>query len=184
MTTGFTSPLHHGARNGVVTGIYLTILFILSVITPGTPLEGVLSTAMAIAFPVLVYRIIRRDMALTGGSASTGTLWLDGLVSIMCGALIAGAVLLVYLRWIDPGFLGNRWDTLVSQMAESPDPAMQEMAEDFTTASANGFVVSPVMFVMTLLWGAAFSGSLLSLLLAVAVRMRHGRRKPQIKDIS
>jgi len=177
MTNSLISPARQGARNGGITGIYLGLLLMLAVLTAGTALEGLLSTAMVLLFPVLVYRIVSRDFTAWGGKASIGTLWLDALVSIVCGALIASTVMFIYLRWIDPDFLMRRWTEAIAQMRNAPDPQMQLMADNFETAAANGFRITPIMFTMTILWGAMFSGSLLALAVAAVVRLRHGRRK-------
>lgn len=177
MTNSHISPARQGARNGGITGIYLGFLLMLAVLTAGTPLEGLLSTAMALLFPVLVYRIVSRDFKAWGRKASIGALWLDALVTIVCGALIASTVLLIYLRWIDTDFLTRRWTEAIEQLREAPDPEIQLMADNFETAAANGFRITPIMFTMTILWGAMFSGSLLALAVAAVVRLRHGRRR-------
>lgn len=168
--TNLTSPVRLGASRGIITGIYLAIMFMSSLFLSGTVLDGALTTGMAIVFPFLLYKIMRHDFVATGRRFSVGAMWLEGLTAIMGGALIASTLMFVYLRWIEPDYIATRWAEMTEELASAPDPAMNELAESFKTASANGFAITPIMLTMSMLWMAAFSGSVLSLIVAAVVR--------------
>lgn len=180
--TNHTSPVRIGARRGLPTGIYLGVMFMSSLLLSGTVLDGAVSMAMVILFPVFIYRILRTDLAASGGKMSTGALWLEGLTAIMGGALIASTIMFIYLRWIEPDFLSTRWAEMIEQLASAPDPAMNELAANFESASANGFVVSPIMLTMSMLWSAAFTGSILSLIAAAIAKALY-RQRPAVNNI-
>lgn len=170
MDQSLTHPGRAGALNGLRFSVWLTVMYFASVFSASAPLLGLLSTVIMVCVPVLLWRMLTTDYRTTGGKWTIGQLWLDGFIAIMCGAVVAGTLLLVYLRWINPGYIYDQWASGIAAFEASGDPAMEQLASDMQTAVENGFSISPSMLTMSLLWLAAFSGSVISLIVAAIVR--------------
>lgn len=164
------SPAGCGARNGLVVGAIITLLYFASVFSRRVPFLGLLTMVLAMAVPVAIYILLRNDYIASGRRSSIGALWLDGLISVMGGAALAGALLLIYLKWINPEFLNTEWEASVALFEASSDPAMKQLAADCREAARAGFSITPATLTMSLLWMAAFSGSLLSLIAATVIK--------------
>lgn len=167
------SPFRRGAENGFRFGAYMTVIHATVIGSSSVPLLNVVTLALLAGAPALLYMLMRRDRTAEGGLPTLGALWLDGLLTILCGAMLASAVLTVYLRWIDPDFLISNLEQAVALLEASGDPSSLEMADKMHTAISNGFSISPITFSMMLLWMAGTSGSLLSLVIAAIINHKH-----------
>ena len=164
------SPLRCGARNGLRFGVYLTVFYAASLFSRQAAVLNLLSLVMIVAVPFVVYFLMKADYRAVAGRYSVGSLWLDGMTTVVCGSLVAGVFMLAYLRWINPTHLSDEWTLMASTFAESPDASVRAYGEQLQSALDNGFTLSPGVFTMTLVWMAGFTGSLLALALALLVK--------------
>lgn len=175
-----TSPYRRGADDGFIFGLYLTLMFFGSIFAAHIPMLGLLSLVMAAAVPVVIYIFMRRYDRQMNGCATFPMFWMQGVVTFICGTLIAGALLVVYLHWIDPGFVLRQLQTLV-ETGSAPELKGTSMAEAATMASQMieaRFVPTGVQIVTEIVMVSIVSGSLLSILLGSFFALRHriGRR--------
>lgn len=169
--------MQQGMHNGVRFGLLLTAFYALSLGSARVPLLNIPALLCLVALPVALYIWMRNDFRASKGMHTVGTLWLNGLLTVIGGALLASVPLVVFLQWIDPQFLPDQWETMVSALGSSPDAQTQRMATDLRQALDNGFSISPIIFTMTMLWTMTFIGSILALIIGVVVKSRPIRCK-------
>lgn len=101
---------------------------------------------------------------------------MQGIMTFICGSLIAGLVAVVYLKWINPDFIADRIQEAIDFYSGSGWQQGAEMADLLKNMVKAHVVPTPIQIVIEMIWLGVFSGSLLSLLMAVLVRAR-GEKK-------
>lgn len=101
---------------------------------------------------------------------------MQGIMTFICGSLIAGLVAVVYLKWINPDFIADRLQEAIDFYSGSGWQQGEEMADLLQNMVKAHVVPTPIQIVIEMIWLGVFSGSLLSLLMAVLVRAR-GEKK-------
>lgn len=170
------SPAKCGADNGLRFGVYLSLIYAAMIGSAFMPVANLIMLVLLVGVPFFVFRLLSADYRRAAGGHNLAAVWLNGMMTFICGGLLASLVLFVYLRWVNPGFLSMQWDMIVNGFASSPDPSLREFSEQCRAAAENGFQVSPIIFSMSLLWMVAFAGTLTSLVLAVIIALR-GRKR-------
>ena len=104
-------------------------------------------------------------------------MWLHGIVIFFCGSMLAGVVLLVYLRWINPDFVVNTLQRAIELYDSIDVPQAKETAKVLRQVIEQKLVPTPIEIVAQLIWLAVFSGSLLSMILALVVPLRSKKKQ-------
>lgn len=99
------SPYRRGADDGFLFGIYLTVMFFASIFAGSFAPLSLLALVMMVSVPVVIYRFMRSYHRSLGPSGTFAMLWMQGVMIFFCGMLIAGTALVVYMKWIHPGFV-------------------------------------------------------------------------------
>lgn len=170
--SGIQSPYRRGADKGLYLGIWLIAMFFAMVYSIDVPLFGLLSVAMFLGVPVLVYRWLRRTFVEERGLTTLSSLWMQGIVIFACGSLINALVATVYLKWVRPDFIVNRIKDAIEFYSAVDDPSAQQAADLMQRIIDSHMVPSAVSVALETVWIAIFTGSLLSLLLALIARAR------------
>lgn len=174
------SPASCGARNGLTFGLFMTAMYFAMLFSTRSMLINLMALGLMLYAPVYLYNLVRADHVRLRGAYSTGSLWLDGLLTTVFGSLIAAAALLIFLRWIHPGFLYEEIMNSLEIIRRSGNAASVDMAATIERALDNGLSLSPAMFAMSMMWLAAFLGSIFSL--AIAAILRHRPLPPAPTD--
>lgn len=164
-----------GADDGFLLGLYLSVLFLLTVAAVYVAFADVLVVAMIIGVPFLTYFFLRRTHVAAHGLTSFSALWMQGITMFACGSLIFGTVSFVYLRWIEPGFLGDVLRMGIDYYRASPVEAANAIADELQSVIDNNAVPSALNVSLGWMWLGMFSGSILSMAVAVVVRIRKVR---------
>lgn len=122
--------------------------------------------------PFLLYRWLRRTYVEARGTLTLSALWLQGIVIFMCGMMISAIVSLVYLKFIEPGFIVDRLNDVIELYSSSPVEELQEIATVLTNMIEQKVVPSTGSIVMEMVWLGVFSGSILSLIVGLLTRSR------------
>jgi thiol:disulfide interchange protein len=145
-------------------------LFVCVVYSLQLPLLGFFALALSIAVPFVVYRMIRRDYLRYPNMQFFSALWMHGISIFIFASMILAVAIYVFLRFIEPDFIINNLYTAIGVyrslgVAEATDVAnsLQLIIDKHMVPSASTFAVSSI-------WTVVFSGSMLSLLLALLVR--------------
>lgn len=170
--SGIMSPYRRGADKGLYLGIWLAAMFFAMVYSIDVPLLGLLSIGMFLGVPVIVYRWLRRTFVEEHGLTTLSSLWMQGIMIFACGSLINALVATVYLKWVRPDFITDRLKDAIEFYSGFNDPSAQQAAELMQRIIDSHMVPSAVSVAMETVWLAIFTGSLLSLILALIARAR------------
>ncbi len=172
MTETF-SPYRHGARCGLPLGLYIGALFVGAALSGRIPLLGIIALGMIACVPFLAYRIIGKSMESSGRTARISTLWLSGIVAFAGAAAIAGAIMMIYFRWLDPTYIYDRLSEAATLFLNSPSPAMQQMAQTTQAMIDDNNIPTAGDFTISLMWLITFCGTILSGIISLILRIRH-----------
>lgn len=172
------SPYRRGATQGMLFGIYLSILFLASVYSVSYPLMGLIGMLLIVGVPFYIFRCLRATFVADGGLTPFSSLWMQGIMVFMCGSLIQGAVAVVYLKWIDPAFIITQLRSVISFYEGLPSPEAKEMAKVLSNMIETNLVPSAASMVMEIIFLSVFSGSLLSLVMSALARIGRVKRPP------
>lgn len=160
------SPYRRGADDGFIFGIYLAVMFLASLLSTRIPLLSLLSLVMAAGVPVVIYQFMRRFNAELKEFATFPMLWMQGVVIFVCGILISGAFLVIYLKWIEPDYILNQLRSVSELGAGSDNPTFAQAAELADAMIEANMIPSPMAIVSEMILAAVFTGSLLSIILS------------------
>ena len=172
------SPYRRGAAQGLFFGIYLSILFLASVYSVSYPLMGLVGMLLVLGVPFYIYRCLRATFVADGGLTPFSSLWMQGIMVFLCGALIQGVVAVIYLKWVDPTFIITQLRTVISFYDGMPSPEAKEMAKVLSNMIEANLVPSAASMVVEMIFLSVFSGSLLSLLMSALARIGRVKRPP------
>ena len=161
-----------GADDGFGMGLYFCGMFALSVCALSVPAVNVALAVMALGVPFLTYFFLRRTHVAAHGLTLFSSLWMQGIVMFACGCLIFGFAGVIYLHWIDPGFMRRVLQMGVDFYNSADTEASRAMAAEFQMVIDSKAIPSAVEVVLGWMWLGMFSGSLLSMLVAGLVRMK------------
>lgn len=171
------SPYRRGADDGFIFGIYLSAMFFSSIFAPKLPLLGLLSFVLMIAVPVVIFLFIRRYDRRLGGCATFPMMWMEGVVTFICGMLIAGALLVVYMKWLNPDFIREQLEGLVELGKQTKGTTLTDVGDVAQQMLDANFIPSPIGIVTELIMLAVVSGSFLSIIISAGFTLVHKNRR-------
>lgn len=176
------SPFRRGADDGIIMGLLLVAVFFTGTLSFSYTLASDLTPILMLAgVPLLTYFLLRRSYVRDNGMTLFSSLWMQGIVTFFCGSLILAIVMYVYMRWGNPGFMREmviRMSEFYDSMPETPQS--REVSQIFHTMLDENVFPSAINVAIESIWLGVFSGSLLSMLAALAARAR--RVIPQSDD--
>ncbi|MDD2961421.1 MAG: DUF4199 domain-containing protein [Muribaculaceae bacterium] len=164
------SIYRRGADDGLIFGIYLSAIFLCSVIGVGVPILSILSLLLIIALPLLLFKFLRRSFVASNGLSTFSEVWMLGILIFLFGSLICGVVTYVYLQFIEPTFIYDQVNAALDIYKSMPQMKDAEFVKIIQQAIDQHLLPSAIQIVIQMIWFTIFSGSLLSLLLSAIVR--------------
>lgn len=163
-----------GARFGVWGGMYLSVISAALIFSIRTPGLSALITTLLLAVPVLLWFYIEMVWRQSQRLRTLSGLWFSGITLFIFSALICGLVSCALIFGFEPNFVAEYVRAALSQ-TDGIDlgPQFSEQAATLRQAADSGMLPSPFGFVLSMMWSTAFFGSLLSLAVASAVKIRH-----------
>ena len=161
------SPYHLGAKAGLPVGLYFVAMFFLFVLMSKLALASFVLMLMILCMPIMLYSTMRITVSKTQGRVAWSSLWMQGIMSILCGSMICGFVTMLYFKFVEPTFLLDLVQMCVDTYASIPGKESAQMAEMLQELINTGMVPTATSFTMSMFWLTAFSGSMLSLFLAL-----------------
>lgn len=150
---------YESGRQGTRFGILFTCM---SACLLYSPRIGALSLLLVILgslamlyLPFALAKVARVNQAYSGFAA----LWMSGIVMYICGALICSLLTLIFLLFLEPGYLDGYVRNLIEQIMAQPNAPKPDL-KDLV-------IPTPMEFVSSMFWATGFFGSLLSLVLAL-----------------
>ena len=175
------SPYRRGAHDGLTFGLYLTVMFFCSIFAQAWPVLSMVSLAMMVVVPAVIYRYLRRYQLALGVASHFSALWMQGLVIFACGMLLSGLVLTVYMTWINPSYIADQLASLAAMKGSVPDSGIDQAALVAERLIENRAVPRPIQVIVELEMLAIVSGSLLSLIISALLSTLRGRSPKPIK---
>lgn len=170
------TPYYQGAKAGIPIGIYLVAMFLLFVLMTKVALASVVLMLMILCLPIAVYSTMRMTITRTRGQVTWSSLWMQGIMSFLFGSVICGLVTMVYLKFVEPTFLSDIVQRCIDTYASIPGKEAAEVTEMLRNVVEMGMVPTASSFTTSMFWLTAFSGSVLSLFLAI-IAGSIGKRK-------
>lgn len=161
-----------GADCGLWLGLCFIALFLLAAASLRMPLLNIFVLAIGVFVPVLSYRFLRRTHVEAHGLTTFSALWMQGIVMFACGALLMGAVAYLYMKVINPRFIAEVVQSGIEYYSSVGTPACDEVADELNKIIKLNMLPRVGDVVLMYIWATVFSGSILSMLLAVMVRAR------------
>lgn len=165
------SIYERAGSDGAWLGLWFTALFGLSVVSMRAALVNVVVLAMALMVPFIAYRFLRRTYVDSHGLLTYSAIWMQGILTFAAGSLILCAVTYVFMRWIYPDFILDTLRMGIEFYRNEPTGAGAELAGEFQTIIDRRLTPSPFTVSMVWMWLGLFSGSVLSMFLAMIVRV-------------
>lgn len=166
------SPYSRGAGFGARFGVYLSVLFFAMAYSLSVPLLSLVSLLMLAGVPPLIYMMLRKSYVADYGKTLFSSLWMEGIMIFFCGGLISSLVAVVYMTWIVPGYLHSQVDLMIDIYAGADWERGKELADMLERARRQHLIPSPINLAVDMLWLMVFSGSILSMLMALLVQAR------------
>ncbi len=170
------SPYYQGARAGLPVGLYLVAMFLLFVLMTKVAIASWVLMLLMVCFPICIYSTMRITVSHTRGRVTWSSLWMQGIVSILCGSVLCGFATMVYLKFVEPDILVDMVQRCIDTYASLPGKEAAQMTEMLRSVIKMGLIPTATSFTMSMFWFTAFLGSVLSLVLALTASAI-GRRK-------
>ncbi len=164
-----------GAENGLTMGPLLALTAVLMGATTYVPGLFFLAVAAMIAVPATAYVMLAKAYKARPAQSTFSALWLQGICMFFFGSLIMAVVAYICMRWLCPSFVSDQVSTVVAAYGSLDDPDAQAVASTLQKAADSHSLPTPIEISLELIYMAVFSGSLLLMVLSLAVRSR-GRR--------
>lgn len=157
------SPYRRGADDGFGFGVYLSVMLMAMIFTQRFAILAPVTIGMFLAVPAVLYALMRRYDRQMGRAANFAANWMHGVMIFVCGALVSGAVLAVYMRWIDPEFISSQMNLLAGYEGRFPGTAFDQSAVLARQMVEANFMPTAISIAVELIFFEMFTGSCLAL---------------------
>lgn len=164
-----------GAEDGLVMGPLLALTVVLMGASTYVPMLFFLTLAAMVAVPITAYILLARAYKRRPVQSTFSALWLQGICMFFFGSLIMALAAYIGMRWVCPGFVTDQINTIVAVYGSLDNPDAQTIATTLQKAADTHSLPTPIEISLELIYLAVFSGSLLSMVLALVVRSRGNR---------
>lgn len=164
------SIYRRGADDGLILGVYMSVCFLCIASTMHSTLLGVCGIAMAAGVPVIVYFMLRRGFRSDSCRTTFSALWVEGIATFFFGGLLVALTAYLYLRFINPAYITSTVLEAADIYGASGDAELEQWGKAMRAMVDGKMLPSPSEVAVNVLWLAVFTGSVLSMILSVAVR--------------
>ncbi len=166
---------HRGATDGLIMGLYMTMMYITQVSGLNSPLLSLVGEAMMLGVPVVAYLLMRRGARETVPRPLFSAMWMHGIMLFLCGSIIMAFIAYIYMRFVNEGFITDLFKTMSRLYAGLGTETGDEFAHTLDRVVESKMLPTPISFAFSLLWLGSFAGAILSLLLAGILKWRMPR---------
>lgn len=164
------SILRRGGEDGIVMGIWLIVMFAAMMAGVAGNLLSVVAFAMVITTPLLAYRRLRSSYVDSRGVLTFSAVWFQGILMFIGASLFLAVAAFVFFRLIDPSFIPAQVETMARLYQSSDAESLREFGDMLQTMIERHMLPRPIEVAVSMAWLGAFSGSMLSMILAVIVK--------------
>lgn len=157
-------------------GIYLTLIFLFTVLSEQFSLLSLAGLAMLCYTPFFTYRLIVKIHKKYFCTSDFASLWMLGISIFIGGSMICALCSYAYLQYIDPNFIYRQAVNAAELYKELDPDNTSGIAEVIDSLIDNNMLPTPIEVAVEMLWTTTFFGSLLSMLLSAIVRKRNPKQ--------
>lgn len=169
---GERTVYHRGASDGLIMGIYLTLMYVMQVTGIKTPMLGLLGEVLMLGVPAVAYLLMRRGARETVPRPLFSAMWMHGIMMFMCGSIIMALAAYIYMRFVEPNFILSLFRTMSELYAQLGTETGEQFSHMLDRVIEKHMLPTPISFAFSLLWLGSFTGAILSLLLAGILKWR------------
>ena len=166
----------YASEAGIPAGLYLTLMsacLLLSIKVPALPM---FLLPLGIGFPFILWILIKKIAKAEPSYNKFSSLWLGGIYTVIFGTLISFFLSALYVVFVEPGFvylyINNAIEAVeATQMAGEYETTIKLMRE----AMDAHLLPSGLEFLTSIAWFTCFSGSIISLFIALLMS-RSGKK--------
>lgn len=177
MSENTKSVYTEGAENGAILGPMMAAAVICFGASTYHPWWFIPAIICCVAVPTLAYMFMARTYARQPELSTFSALWLQGICMFFFGSLIMALAVYVAIRFFCPTFMADQVANFITLYSTIDDPAAVQAVEMMETIQKQGIMPSPIEVALELVYGAVFSGSLLSMVFSLVVRSRGRNRR-------
>lgn len=168
------SVYKQAAEYGIPLGLYMSTISLMTLYADLMPLFSVIAMVLLFAGPVVIYRFQRRYFVEQGGMAEYAALWMLGIMMVIFGAIITGAVTYVVLQYVRPNFIYDQAQATLDAYNALPELRAQasQVLDVLQTMLEQNALPSAIELVFNMFWFVTFSGSVLSAITAAFASRR------------
>lgn len=162
---------------GLPVGLYFILISICFFLSVRVPFLQTLMLPLIIAFPFFLGYLMKR-MARTEPTYNRfSPLWLFGIYSVIFGSLICALFAGIYLSYIDSSFLVRYITQAIADINASPAAKDYRATVEMMQEALDSHILpSGMQFVSSMAWFTCFSGSILSLVLALILSRKSPKK--------
>lgn len=166
------SVYRRGADDGLVFGAYLIVLVLLMCGTPYVGILAVPALAMAAVVPFIIYRFLRRSYVRDFGLSGFSELWLQGIITFVCGTMLMAVAAYIFMRFVKPDFVVEQVNAAIGLYRSAGTPESLQTARALELLVERRMVPGPIYIVIEMMLMGIFTGSILSMIVTWIVRLR------------
>lgn len=167
-------------RQGAEDGLLLAPLLIAASLCMGAsiyrPVFILPTLIFMLAVPVVTYISQLKSYLRQPELSTLSALWLQGICMFFFASLIMGLAVYAAMRWLWPGFINDQVDAVIAVYSSSTNPDIQSLLKGIQRARDTHSLPTSIDITLELMYMVVFTGSLLSLISALIVRVV-GRNK-------
>lgn len=158
------SVYKRGAEDGLLFGLYISILAILFFIMSNYSWASVPLLLMILGIPFVIFKFQRRCLKDEFGKSDFATLWMLGILISIFGSLICAVTSYVYMEFINHTFMYDQVNIALELYKGIPEFKNSEMVTMLETAVKQHQLPSAIDYVIQMIWLTSFMGSIISLI--------------------
>lgn len=168
------SVFKRGAECGLPMGAYMSVMALSTLFADKVSLLSPLFLVMLAFGPFVIYRFQRQYFVQENGMTEYSALWMHGILMVIYGALISGAVTLIVLQWVRPTLLYDQAQQFIDICNAAPEMKTQfgTFVDVVQKMIDEGLMPKPIEVVFSTFWMVTFSGSVLSAITAAFAGQR------------
>lgn len=153
---------------GVPVGLYLTLMsacILLSIKIPALPM---LLIPLALGFPVVLWSLMRKISKEEPSYNKFSSLWLGGIYTVIFGTLISTFLSGLYVTFFEPDFVNIYINNALEAIEATPMADQYEASIHLMHEAIDAHILpSGLEFLTSMAWFTCFTGSILSLVIAL-----------------
>lgn len=174
---GFAPITTRAAENGIYVSAMLCVLLAVFGLATSSAIASLLFWCGALAFPIMVYRLLGRSLHRSEGTMPFSEIWAEGIVTFFLGSLIPALMCYGALRFVFPDFIAGQFDSAIEAFNSLNTPQADELATLLENIRSKAGLPTPTDIVANFLSMNFVFGTVFSLFAASLLSIKRNLRK-------